>query len=255
MQILLLFSVLLSVAIGTVVGIRLLLLAKRTRRFPEFAVGSALFGYAAVAQTALMITRAIGSEISFGLHMALAILCVLGYYAMLLGLSAFTYQVFGADSTWRRWLMFLVVATGLVGAYLVVAAEWHRFGQSGQMPVSGRVGMTPQYVLVLGWMSIESLRYWRLMRRRLALGLADAEVTARFAVWGASAGIGSVLLVALLAVSLTRVGTFQEDPLTLVLVCSAGIVNTAGWWLTFMPPRRYSEWLRGAATTNGESVG
>jgi len=59
-----------------------------------------------------------------------------------------------------------------------------------------------------------------------------------------SAGIGSLLLIALFVVSLTREGLFQDDPATAALVSAAGLVNAVGWWLTFMPPLFYIRWLK-----------
>lgn len=53
------------------------------------------------------------------------------------------------------------------------------------------------------------------------------EAYVRFAVWGASAGIGGGLLAALFATSITRVGAFHEDPMTMFLVSVAGLVNSA----------------------------
>lgn len=244
MRTLMIPSVLLSIFVGTVVGVRLLLLARRTRKFPELAVGSALFGFAFIAQTALVATQVVGAEASFGFHMALVGLCVAGYYVMLVGLSTFTWQVFGAGSRWRQGMALLIVASGLISSSVTFWANWELYGTDGQMPLHGRIGITPQYILLLSWTSIESLRYWGLMRKRQALGLADLETTVRFAVWGMSAGIGSLLLIALFVVSLTREGLFQDDPATAALVSVAGLVNAVGWWLTFMPPLFYTRWLK-----------
>jgi hypothetical protein len=47
------------------------------------------------------------------------------------------------------------------------------------------------------WMAVEALHYHGRMRRRMALGLADATVTDRFLLWGAGAAASAALVVAL----------------------------------------------------------
>ena len=46
----------------------------------------------------------------------------------------------------------------------------------------------------LVWGALESLRYWRVTQRRVALGLADPLVSASFLAWGISLGVGSARL-------------------------------------------------------------
>lgn len=93
-------------------------------------------------------------------------------------------------------------------------------------------------------MSAESLGYYRHMRKRQVLGLADVVVTNRFGVWGVSAGASSVLVFCILAISLTRSTELGNDPLSAALVSATGVVSSIGWWLSFMPPAAYTRWLR-----------
>jgi hypothetical protein len=37
------------------------------------------------------------------------------------------------------------------------------------------------------------------------------------------------------------------DNMSSAIVSATGIVNTLGWWLTFMPPVAYTKWVRGRA--------
>ena len=52
MELLMLGSIVLCALVGTLVGIKLLTIAARSRRFPELAIGVALLSYAALSQPA-----------------------------------------------------------------------------------------------------------------------------------------------------------------------------------------------------------
>jgi hypothetical protein len=242
-------SVLLSTIVGTIVGLRLVLLASRTRQFPELAVGGALVCYAAVGQIALLAAHALPADTPPGVSAALLAVRLFAYHATLVGFSVFTLRVFGAASRWRRALTALIVVTAAATACAAFWASWQQITTNRPPSVYGRLSMTPQYIVMFGWMSAESLRYHRMMRRRGLLGLADPVVTNRFGVWGATAGASGIVLVALLVLSLTRDALFADDPLSSALVSAAGLVNGFGWFLTFMPPARYTRWLRANSTS------
>ena len=87
-----------------------------------------------------------------------------------------------------------------------------------------------------------------MMRKRQALGLADPVVTNRFLVWGAGEGVASILVVALLVLTILRGELAPGDPLVSGFVTLTGLVNTLVWWLTFTPPTAYLQWVRENAT-------
>jgi hypothetical protein len=247
MEILMVGSILLCTLVGTLVGLKLLIISARTRKFPEFAVGAALFSYAALSQPALLATYALGEEASVGLRMAIAALRITAFYVTLLGLSLFTWQVFGAQSRWRQALAAGVAVTGLISGGLIMWATWLKLSAGLPSPAYARIGMMGHYVVTFGWVSLESLRYPAVMRKRQAMELADPAVTNRFFVWGAGEGAASLLVLALLVVTLGRSEISPADPLTSWLVTLAGLVNTLVWWLTFTPPTAYLRWVREGA--------
>ena len=59
------------------------------------------------------------------------------------------------------------------------------------------------FLVAMGWIAIESLRYRSLLLRRLALGLADPVLINRFGLWGSGcaaaslSSIGTIVCVAL----------------------------------------------------------
>jgi hypothetical protein len=97
-------------------------------------------------------------------------------------------------------------------------------------------------------MALESLRYQRLMKKREKLGLADPVVTNRFGIWGFAAAASSLLTLAL-GIIMVRSNGLQlgADTLGSGIISATGIVNTIGWWLTFMPPAAYTSWIKGRA--------
>ncbi len=247
MKFLMVGSVLLCVLVGTLVGLKLFGIAARSRKLPEFAIGAGLFAYAALSQPAFLAHHALGEEGSLGLRMGIVVVRVLAYYATLLGLSLFTWQVFGARSHWRQALAASVALAASISAGLNIWANWLQLSASVPLPLHARIGMAPLYVLAFGWASLESLRYYRLMRRRRSLGLADPVVTNRFFVWGAGEGASSLVVLALFVAILTRSEISIADPFVSWFVVLAGLVNALVWWLTFAPPTSYLHWIRGRA--------
>jgi hypothetical protein len=141
-----------------------------------------------------------------------------------------------------------------VAALLVceLVAFWgfamHGTFASGELPplwfcveLAGRVGISC-------WLVLEAYRYHGLMKRRLALGLADPVVANRFLLWFL-AGISSI------AVLFTSVAPIFLDPVRhetllmtgLLLFGAAGTITSALYWLTFFPPAAYQRRLQRAA--------
>ena len=251
MELLTVGSILLCALVGTVVGLKLLGIAARSRKLPEFAIGAGLFAYAALGQPSLLVQQALGEETSLGLRMAISVVRVLAFYATLLGLSVFTWQVFGAESRWRQALAFGVLVTALVSAALTTWATWLKLSAGVPLDLAGRIGMTPHFAFVFGWVALESLRYHALMRKRQVLGLADPVVTNRFLVWGAGEAVSSLLVLALFGTMISRADITMGDPLISMFVTLAGLVNALVWWLSFTPPAGYLRWIRGSAAEEG----
>jgi hypothetical protein len=247
MELLMVGSIVLCAVVGTLVGLKLLMIASRSHKLPELAIGIGLLSYAALSQPAQLVQGALGEEASAGLRMGLVVLGVLSLFVTLLALSLFTWQVFGPESRWRQALAAGVAVTALICAGLFLRATWLRLTANASIPLYGQLGMTPHYVLVFGWMSVESLRYYARMRRRQALGLADPVVTNRFLVWGAGEGVAALVVLALLVVTIAQGRMLVADPFVAACVTLAGLVNALVWWLTFTPPTAYLRWVQGRA--------
>lgn len=247
MELLIVSSILLCAIVGTLVGLKLIVIGNRTRRLPEFTIGAALFSYAALSQPALLVSQVLGEDVSVALRMGLGVVRVLTFYVTLVALSIFTWRVFGPESRWRQALAAGISVTALVSGCANIWSLWLLVSANATLPLHSRIGMIPHYALVFGWVSLEGLRYYFLMRKRRALGLADPVVTNRFFVWGAGEGVASLVVLALFVAVLGRGELRPTDPLVAAFITLTGLVNALVWWLTFTPPAAYLRWVRGSA--------
>ena len=104
---------------------------------------------------------------------------------------------------------------------------------------------------VLGWSALESLRYYRVVRHRARLGLADPVVAGSFLLWGL--GSGAAFAAALLGHS-TRILTghgVAEFPLLSLVVSLLGLVAAVSIWLAFLPTPTYLRIVRSRARRAG----
>jgi hypothetical protein len=239
-----LVAVLLSLgtfALGLVLGVRLLRLAAHTRTAPELAMGLyCLF----VTSGALLLALALrgvrtGGAPSFPLTAASTFCIGLGAFALAVGV----WRIFRPGERWAR---ALVIGVGLwMGASWVACVLPGRPVLLGDLTiangffVAGRVA-----VYVCG--ALEAFRYAAMLRRRVALGLADPVTANQILLWGiawlcvAAIAVGS--LIAMLAAG-------PEVVRSPIMLASLSTLNAAAWictWLAFFPPRVYQRWIERA---------
>jgi hypothetical protein len=139
-----------------------------------------------------------------------------------------------------------VVVSGFLGEAIVGDFATHRFAN-----VWSWVGLSGRSLAYL-WAGLESLRYYRLMRRRLQLGLADSLLVNRFLLWGFGAlaawGIYGVVLVNIATgvANDADAGVFHSIVPALVtsaLGCTSGVTMA----LAFFAPPAYHRWIRARA--------
>jgi hypothetical protein len=245
-----LISTFLFSAMAGVIGIRLVALSRETGQRPERLLGlglqlTACWGYGVMIASMVVRQRLDALEHPLGIAVTgagwvlhnVGVLCMLG----------FVLSVFRPTEKWAR------VLAGAMAALLWIG--WALFALGG-----GLVDMTPRgaYWVAFAttgsypiWTSIESFRYWGLMRRRQKLGLADPLLVDRFRVWGvaslcAAAAIWSTNVPSWAGVPF---GTSEANTITTVsmLVTSLfGTLTVCGYWLTFFPPRWYRARLEAA---------
>jgi hypothetical protein len=86
------------------------------------------------------------------------------------------------------------------------------------------------------WSTAESVRYHALMRRRVRLGLVDAELAHRFLLWGLAGGCAFLLFALGMLSRLTGGATASASLIGQPLL---GLASGVCIWLAFFPPARY----------------
>ncbi|MGH0029614.1 MAG: hypothetical protein ACQGVC_07480 [Myxococcota bacterium] len=221
-----------------VVGSRLVLLARRTRRVAELHIGAgllllAVFGYPlmVVARRAQALPDSTRSTVAFVGALCLA---VGGWWIV-----CFVRGVFRRESRAASFVVwaYAAVAGGLL-AWQSVAPGWWTWVQDQQGPWAAARWIT---LVPICWGGVESLRYWVRMRRRLALGLTDALVTDRFRLFGISMLAGFVANAGTVVYQVRGVDVIGTA-VGAVVVSPASIAAVA-LWLAFLPPAAYRRWI------------
>jgi hypothetical protein len=173
----------------------------------------------------------------------------LSHVAIAVGFSllfVFARRVFRPRAPWARALAGAGVLTLLATAvYLFVQVLRRGAIATADAPLSETLLQTVPLMVAYVWTASESLHYHRAMRRRVALGLADAVVSDRFLLWGVMA------LAATLGVVLNTGAIVLEvdslSPEVLLPSSVTGLTQTILLVLAFLPPRSYVERLRARA--------
>lgn len=226
-------------AVMTVVGVRLLMLARRHRQVPELLLALAfLLGGSLGASI-----EAAGMTTAEKFEHAGALFAVGKFFGMLgmLANCLFTWWVFRRDDP--RGALAVVgvmslVVTGFVGhalsgAFQTAIAERQWF----LVELAGRLASP-------AWLGGEAFLYWRSMRRRVALGLAEPVVANRFLLWV----LASIAGVVCLLTSVPPLYMSADNPflvLDLLVFAAAGVGTATAYWLAFFPPARYRRWVEG----------
>lgn len=209
---------------SAVVGVRLLLLWRRTRELPELSIGLAFVLAGLIGGILLHLARVHDS----GALGTAAIVCL---HAGALCLAFFTWRVFRLDAAWAR-LAFGALAAGAIVAVLGGGQGTRGAAQNG---AAFWIGFWCR-ALPFGWAAFESGLYFARMRRRVHLGLADAFVAQRFLFW--AVGSGLVFWIFAQSAVLLALGADPNDGAPLLLRSVIGLGASAALWWAFFPPGR-----------------
>jgi hypothetical protein len=230
-------SSLASLLAALVLGIRLLRLAGRTHAIPELAMG---IGFIVGGFFGFLLILIGNPEAGSGFSLAVSErLFRVGMSLLSVGVCCtyvFVWQTFRPRST-----IALVLTLGAIAVLLgSLQPVW-------TSPVV-RALIDPVHLLGdavrLGgmlWGSVEALRYYAAMRRRLALGLSDPVVTNRFFLWGIAMAAGVIVTVT--SVYMTISGLVEPDSWPYLVIGIFSFISPAAQWLAFFPPRVYCEWV------------
>jgi hypothetical protein len=233
MQVLTLLSFLTATCVMCGVGLRMLWVAAHTRRVPECSFGIACVG-GALGGVGLVIAggKLTGSPGPFWLWAA-------ALFSMATGVAALYMGVWRIYHPRARWGLGFAMA----GALLALAAALLRVLPGEMTPEHD-----PSLVMLLSrlaglgvyvWGAIEAFRYWGMMRRRLALGLAEPLVTQQFLLWGIAATAAALNAPLLLAAAFVADAPIVDVPVLFLPLQACMLVSSFGLWLAFFPPAFY----------------
>jgi hypothetical protein len=174
-----------------------------------------------------------------------------------IAMTVFTCRVFHPSGASARRFGIATVVAILATTFYTLATGLESQERTPAMIATNFARLVPTY-----WAFWESFRYWRVMRRRVPLGLADPVVANRFLLWSIWTCAVSVLPSIVLGLRIleraaqswgisTDPTAFQEQlfmVLRLVVLIVAPIAAGA-LSLSFFPPLRYLEYVRGRTTT------
>lgn len=221
------------VALCLVLGARLLILARKTRALPELAMGGALFlmgglGYPLTSIARMAVGQPVERRTAF---MIAAHLCMITGISLM---GLFNWRVFRPTSRGAR---AAAIALAVAALACFVAQGLSPGYAAGAVRKEGTpiVILNVLSALVMLWSSVESFGYWRKLRRRVALGLAEPLVVDRFRLWGLAAA--SATTISLSATGLHALGLDPAASLQGALVVGTlGPVAATSMGLAFLPP-------------------
>jgi len=226
------------------VGVRLVALWWQNRQLPELLIGLGVLGIGPVGFGCITFGQILQPDHSFTSRVIFAI----GVFAASGGAFAqyfFNYAVYHPDS---RVIREIVRAAG---AGLLACCLWQwasdGFASVQQQLDASYVVRSAFQVGCLLWGSIEALRYWRMMRRRMRLGLADPVVTNRFFLWGVGAGAAGVGTAVGIAAQMWIGRPPLEIPWVTLSSSMHGLVAAVAMWFAFLPSEAYTRFLLGRA--------
>ena len=231
-----------TLALGLILGARLLRLGARTRSAPELAMGC----YCLLVSIGTMFFAATLNALQQGAASARPLsvaytLCIgLGAFALAVGI----WRIFRPGEAWARALVFVA------GAWL--GSSWllcHLAGKPVLLadPTPANALFVAGRFTVYACGAFEAFRYGAQLRKRVAIGLADPVSAHQIRLWGlAWTCVALIASVPMLATGVLGMVLAQSS----VLLLGVAALNAAAWvctWLAFFPPTAYQRWVAGAS--------
>ena len=223
-------------------GVRLALLARRTRQLPEALLAAHFLLCCTVGYSLQGSGYALAIEPGAS-HALVATLLYVGNGASLLGIAAvlvFNYRVFRSGTRLGQGLLAGCIALLVVGYAGSAASGGFAHGRPEGFWFWA---LYSAFTAASVWTLVEPLRYFAGLRKRQRIGLADPLVVDRFLLWG----VGSVARFAMLAIGAMAMLQLTGAASDLAAVAAptflasglAGIVVAISYGLAFFPPRAY----------------
>ena len=223
----------------TLLGLRLLMLWQRTGGTPELLLSLFFLLAGPVGYVPMVLGNAgLLGDVADPAHVRG--MSLFSINAALAVMAHFTRRVFRPAAAWAGALAW--------GITLALAAVWSFIAWQRGFPLDAPadtawlVGSVVRMGIFV-WSGFEALRYWTIMRRRVAMDLADPVVANRFLLW--AVWIDACMMV--LVVSMVHVTVGIPEQPRLAASSALGVICVGSVWLTFFPPQAYLRLVRGSA--------
>jgi hypothetical protein len=230
----------LTIVIMVVVGGKLLLVARKTRGVPELLIGLGFVcdgigrGIGQLGQRFVWGDAGLVGAWLDGVFFAIV---VAGVYALYAGV----WQVFGKDRVSGATTCFLGCCIAAVGFGMRIGS-----GDFLAVDLSNMGSRVFHFarVSVFVWATIEAYTFWRKLRKRVALGLAEPLAAAQIFCWAiaALASVGMALIIGWNELDHQRNPLDHTTSMCLLLVFT--FIASSFLWCAFIPPeamrRRFS---------------
>jgi len=221
--------------VSMVVGVRLLLLARRTRMIPELVMGVSSLGVGVGSALVVQGSALLEAQAQYASAVFIAGVTGTSLGALFLGLGV--WKIFRAREQWALWP---VVASAVVLAGSLISLVFNDApGRSPAEQPAYFAGFAIRLAMYV-WLAVESIAYGRVLQRRVRIGLADPLMASRFFCWGAS---GTTAFGGYLVYFACAWQGIAPPPLVSVGLGLIGLVTAGAMWLAFFPPAFYAGWI------------
>jgi hypothetical protein len=233
-QIAVVFS-LTSLGLSILVAIRLFVTAARTRGVPEIAMGTyqgLIVGAIALYAHLQQIAATAEPTKLFDLAVVANLLIAVGAAALAIGI----WRIYRPGQKWAG------VVCGVLAAWVIGGWAWTSTGDVLPTTVAATganlffvAGRSAVYL----WGGFEGIRFHRMLKRRVELGLGDPVVAHQILMWGLfSLTMGTLAITSLTAGFLLRDAYSTWAP-AVFITPTLSLVASICLWLGFFPPAAY----------------
>jgi len=241
-------SQLLYIAVVMTLGVRLMLLALRSRQLPESLLAIHFLLCCGLGYLLMVIGLSAANDPGLLPAAVVTGMLAVGTFGSCVGVFGgicFNFLVFRRDELWARGLVALAavtLTTGFIGYGLTGGFTHGRFEGLWFWLYYGT------YAVGAAWVMVEPLRYYAVMKKRLHLGLAEPLVANRFLLWGIGSVGRFVMVVGGAIPAMFFAGQRTEFvpstlTFTLIAVALVGLGVAISYWLTFFPTRGYVRFI------------
>jgi len=231
----------LAICVSLGVGCTILQQGWRSRDLPAVLLGAAVAvdGIEWLAWSLCAFTPAYGTP----LGEVFAVVCRLGITASIVCMVLFTRTVFRPGARWASsfmWLLIVAMVAGFFGSGSI--GDW---GGWRNDHVWNWIELFAQ-ITGFAWTALEPMLYYRTLKKRVALGIADPAIANRMLLWSlyafmfCASQIGYGIVLALYE-NLTALDT---------VLAGLTIAGELALWIAFFPPAPYLRWLRSGCTAS-----